>query len=136
MHDLRRSVDLYTHVVGLALALEVPERAAAFLWLGGRGKSVLGLWEIGSSPLSLGLHLAFSVDLAHVLAAPERLRAQGITPLSFGEVQTTEPSVLAWMPAAAVYFRDPDGHLLEYLAMLDRPPRPELGIVSWSDLPA
>jgi hypothetical protein len=78
-------VDLYTHVVGLALALEVPERAAAFLWLGGRGKSMLGLWEIGSSPLSLGLHPAFSVDLAHVLGAPARLRAQGITPLSFGE---------------------------------------------------
>jgi hypothetical protein len=29
------------------------------------------------------------------------------------------------MPAAAVYLRDPDGHLLEYLAMLDEdtPPR-------------
>jgi lactoylglutathione lyase len=36
------------------------------------------------------------------------------------------------MPAAAVYFRDPDGHLLEYLAMLDAPPRPDDGIVSWS----
>ena len=26
------------------------------------------------------------------------------------------------MPAAAVYFRDPDGHQLEYLTMLDEPP--------------
>ena len=25
------------------------------------------------------------------------------------------------MPAAAVYFRDPDGHLIEYLAMFDGP---------------
>jgi len=33
------------------------------------------------------------------------------------------------MPAAAVYFRDPDGHLLEYLAMLDDAPRPSAGIV-------
>jgi hypothetical protein len=41
--------------------------------------------------------------------------------------------VIGWMPAAAVYFRDPDGHLIEYLAMLDEPPRPEVGIVSWSD---
>jgi lactoylglutathione lyase len=31
---------------------------------------------------------------------------------------TAEPSVIGWMPAAAVYFRDPDGHLLEYLPML------------------
>jgi lactoylglutathione lyase len=36
------------------------------------------------------------------------------------------------MPAVAVYLRDPDGHLLEYLAMLEHEPRPELGIVSWS----
>ena len=37
------------------------------------------------------------------------------------------------MPAAAVYFRDPDGHLLEYLAMLDGPPDPERGITTWSE---
>ena len=41
--------------------------------------------------------------------------------------------MLAWMPAAAVYFRDPDGHQLEYLAMLDAEPRPELGILPWSE---
>jgi hypothetical protein len=46
--------------------------------------------------------------------------------------QTTEPSVIGWMPAAALYFRDPDGHLLEYLAMLEEGPNPDLGIVSWS----
>jgi lactoylglutathione lyase len=45
----------------------------------------------------------------------------------------SEPSVIGWMPAAAVYFRDPDGHMLEYLAMLDEPPRPEVGITTWSD---
>jgi lactoylglutathione lyase len=37
------------------------------------------------------------------------------------------------MPAAAVYFRDPDGHELEYLAMLEETPRPDLGIVPWSE---
>jgi lactoylglutathione lyase len=31
-----------------------------------------------------------------------------------------------------VYFRDPDGHLLEYLAMLDQEVRPDLGIIPWS----
>jgi hypothetical protein len=35
-------------------------------------------------------------------------------------------------PAAAVYVRDPDGHLLEYLAMLEEEPRPDLGIVPFS----
>jgi hypothetical protein len=28
--------------------------------------------------------------------------------------------------------RDPDRHRLEYLAMLDEKPRPDRGIVSWS----
>jgi GNAT superfamily N-acetyltransferase len=41
--------------------------------------------------------------------------------------------VVGWMPAAAVYFRDPDGHLIEYLAMLDAAPQPDRGIVPWSE---
>jgi len=57
----------------------------------------------------------------------------GVTPLSFFGTETDEPSVIGWMPAAAVYLRDPDGHLLEYLAMLDENPRPERGIVPWSE---
>jgi hypothetical protein len=36
------------------------------------------------------------------------------------------------MPAAAVYFCDPDGHLLEYLAMLNEEPRSGLGVVPYS----
>jgi lactoylglutathione lyase len=131
--DLRRSVDFYREIVGLQPALEMPERGAAFFWIGRRGDSMLGLWEIGSSPLTLGLHLAFSVDLESVLAAPAVLRSQGITPLSFDEAETDEPSVLGWMPAASVYFRDPDGHLLEYLAMLDEEPRASAGILPYSE---
>jgi hypothetical protein len=34
--------------------------------------------------------------------------------------------VIGWMPAAALYFRAPDGHLLEYLAMLEEDPKPDL----------
>ena len=41
--------------------------------------------------------------------------------------------MIGWMPAAGVYFRDPDGHLLELIAMLDGEPRPERGIVTWSE---
>ena len=35
------------------------------------------------------------------------------------------------MPAATVYFRDPDGNLLEYVAMLPDLPKPELGVLPW-----
>jgi lactoylglutathione lyase len=130
--DLATSVAFYRDVVGLELAYEVPERGAAFLWVGARGEAMLGLWSLGSSPVGLTLHVALSATLDDVLDAPERLRSLGVTPLSFFAEETDEPSVIGWMPAAAVYFRDPDGHLLEYLAMLDEPPRPEAGVMRWS----
>jgi lactoylglutathione lyase len=131
--DLQRSVSFYRDSVGLPLALELPERDAAFFWVGQAGDSLLGLWSLGSAPLGLTLHVAFEVDINDLLDAPKRLEAQGITPLSFFGVQTNEPSVIGWMPAASLFFRDPDGHLLEYLTMLEEEPRPDLGIVSWSE---
>jgi lactoylglutathione lyase len=94
---------------------------------------MLGLWSLGSAPLGLSLHVAFKTSLENVTAACGRLRARGVTPLSFFGEETDEPSVLGWMPAAAVYLRDPDGHLLEYLAMMDENPQPERGIVPWSE---
>jgi lactoylglutathione lyase len=131
--DLERSVGFYRDLVGLPVALELPERNVAFFWVGDPGRSMLGLWSLGSAPLGLVLHVAFEVALDDVLDAPRRLGAQGVTPRSFFGARTTEPSVIGWMPAAAVYFHDPDGHQLEYLAMLDEQPRPDVGIVPWSE---
>jgi lactoylglutathione lyase len=85
------------------------------------------------SAARLTLHIAFEVGLDDLLDAAKRLKAQGIMPLSFFGMETMEPSVIGWMPAAALYFRDPDGHLIEYLAMLDKEPNPGLGIVPWSE---
>jgi lactoylglutathione lyase len=131
--DLQRSIGFYRDVVGLELAFEPSERNVAFLWIGESGQSMLGLWSLGTAPLGLILHLAFDVALDDLLDAPKVLKAQGIKPLSFFGVETTEPSVICWMPAASVYFRDPDGHTLEYLTMLDKEPRPDLGIIPWSE---
>lgn len=130
--DLEWSIGFYRDLVGLPLALEVPERNAAFFWVGEAGDSLLGLWSLGSAPLGLTLHLAFEVTVNDLMDGPKTLEALGITPLSFFGERATEPSVIGWMPAASLFFRDPDGHLLEYLAMLDENPRPDLGIVTWS----
>jgi lactoylglutathione lyase len=130
--DLDGSVAFYRDVVGLHVGEVVRDRGAAFLWVGRPGDGMLGLWSLGSAPMGLSLHIAFEVSLADVRTAGDSLRAAGVTPLSFFGAETSEPSVIGWMPAAAVYFRDPDGHLIEYLAMLPDPPRPELGVVSWS----
>lgn len=44
-----------------------------------------------------------------------------------------EAVVIAWMPAVAVYFHDPDENLQEFLAMLPEKPRPDVGVVMWSE---
>ena len=93
---------------------------------------MLGLWEVGPGPQRLSVHLAFRSDLSHLLEAPARLRAANVVPLDFGGDPTDEPVVIGWMPAASLYFRDPDGNMLELLSMLPYSPQPELGVVSWS----
>ena len=130
--NLERSVKFYGETIGLPLASVFNEPKVAFYWIGGRGRSMLGLWEVGRVPQRLCLHVAFTVSLSDLLEAPDKLRKAGITPLDFVQNPTEEPVVLAWMPAAAVYFRDPDGNLLEFLAMLPDAPRAHLGVVPWS----
>ena len=123
----------YGDTLGLKLGHVVPERRVAFYWLGEPGSSMLGLWEVGTSPQRLSLHIALRVDLPDLLDAPRRLRAANITPLDFWSHPSDEPTVLAWMPAAAVYFHDPDGNLLEFLTMLPETPRAELGVIGWKE---
>ena len=132
VHDLGRSVAFYRDVLGLELAAQFPERGVAFLWIGGHGNAVLGLWET-SAPLGMQYHFAFSVRTEDVFAAVNALREAGIPPLGFHGEPTDEPVVLTWMPAVAVYFRDPDGHHLEFISMLDAPQRPDLGLKAWPE---
>ena len=139
VRNLERSITFYRDVVGLELGISQSERPAAFFWVGGRGKSMMGIFTLGSWPLTMMQHhVAFQVALEDVLAAPQRLRSAGITPRGRsplgGRVEPIdEPIVFAWMPAASVFFNDPDENLLEYIAMLPDPPRPELGLLSWSE---
>jgi lactoylglutathione lyase len=124
--DLERSIAFYRDVMGLALAHRAPERHAAFMWIGAPGQGMLGLWSIHSSPMQMRLHLSFSVTMGELIAAPAKLRAAGIAPRD-----GNEPVVIGWMPAASVFFDDPDGHSLELICMLDEKPRPEM---SWVPL--
>jgi lactoylglutathione lyase len=132
--DLDRSIAFYRDVVGLTLAHIVPERHVAFFWIGQPRQAMLGLWSIHTSPLALRLHYAFQVTLDDVKASVAALRRAGLEPVSGGGGRPIdEPEVLTWIPAASVYFRDPDGHSLEFIAMLPEPPRPELPRVPLSE---
>lgn len=133
--DLDRSILFYRDVVGLELAHTVPKRHAAFFWIGGRDRSMLGLWSIHSSPVRLRLHIAFQAELEQVIRSVGVLRSKGIVPRNGGGgPEVDEPVVFPWMPAASVYFDDPDGHSLEYISILPDGARPDLsGTVTLSE---
>jgi len=135
VRDLQRSIAFYRDVVGLELGFAQPERSAAFFWVGGRGRSMMGVFTLGSYPLSVFQHhVAFQVSFEAILEAPQRLRSAGITPMGGNREPVNEPIVFAWMPAASVFFDDPDGNFLEYICILADPPRPELAAaISWSE---
>jgi lactoylglutathione lyase len=124
--DTEAAQAFYTEVVGLRFAHRDLTRDIVFLFAGADRRSMLGLW--GPSTSYGGdfhkSHLAFAVSLAELLGAGERLRSSGVTCHAFGGKQTDEPSVIGWMPSAQLYFRDPDGHSLEFIALLDETPDP------------
>ena len=131
--ELDRAVAFYRDLLSLPLARVFPDRKVAFFWIGAPGKAMLGLWESGTMPINVSLHVAFQVALSDLHDAPARLQKAGIQPRDLAGFPTEEPVVLAWMPAASVYFRDPDNNLLEFISMLTDPPRPDLGVLPWSD---
>jgi lactoylglutathione lyase len=125
--DLDRSIGFYRDVVGLTLAHTVPERHAAFFWIGEPRQAMLGLWSIHTSPMAMRLHYAFQVTLEHVQTSVAALRHAGLEPVSDGGGRAiNEPEVIPWIPAASVYFKDPDGHSLEFIAMLPEAPQPQM----------
>jgi len=130
--ELDRSTAFYSQVLGLEQAHLNRERGVAFYWIGERGRSMLGLWAGSSSPNVMQLHLAFRVELEDLLHWQQRLIKAGVVTLDFFGEPAAEPSVIGWMPAASIFFRDPDHHLLELLVMLPDEPCPSAGIVSYS----
>lgn len=131
--DLERAMRFYGETLGLELGTVDERRRIAFYWVGSRGEAMLGLWEKPSDQIR-PQHFAFRATAEDILErAVPYLKERGLTFTNFVRDGTDRPMVFGWMPALAIYFRDPDGHSLEFLAMLPDEPRPELGVVSWED---
>ena len=119
-----RSRAFYVDLVGLRFAYRDPKRDIVFLWIGENRISMLGLWGPGTAYGSSlhPAHLAIAISLPDLLASGKRLNDLGVSTYGFSRVETIEPSVIGWMPSAQLYFRDPDGHTIEFIALLEEVP--------------
>lgn len=120
------SQSFYTSVVGLKFAHRDLTRDIVFLWADEHRRSMLGLWG-PSTTYGRDFHkshLAFAVSLPELLMAGKKLCSSAVTCQNFRGDETNEPSVIGWTPSAQLYFNDPDGHLLELIALLDDTPDP------------
>lgn len=137
VEDLERSINFYKNVLGLIYCGYNEVRRVAFFWIGEPKGAMLGLWEKPKNEIDVR-HFAFRCDVDDVLnKSVAFLKERNLQPYNFLKDGNEEPMVFAWMPAIAIYFKDPDGHELEFIAMLEGEGKPELGVLSyekWSAL--
>lgn len=129
--DLGRSLDFYRKL-GFRLGFgSAHDPGALLLYERGGSRWMLGLFVVDeiSHRHPAESHVALRVAEEQVDEMISYLRKRGIQPVhpegSPIEGPMCEPIVHGWMPAAAVFFRDPDGHLLELIADLSDDPRPD-----------
>ena len=130
--DLPRATAFYGGVLGLEEAYRQPERGIVFYWIGPPGNAMLGVWEVAPEDWNRS-HFAFEITEDAIEPAMARLREAGVPVVDFFGNACDDPSVHAWMPAVGIFFRDPDGNSLEFVAMLPDPGRPDLGVVPLSE---
>jgi lactoylglutathione lyase len=131
--DLQKSIAFYRDILGLQLCGENPERKVAFFWIGEPQQAMLGLWEKPVEEVQIR-HFAFRCEVDDILNnSIDYLKQRGLKPYNFLRDSSDQPMVFAWMPAIAIYFDDPDGHVLEFIAILDGDAKPGLGVISYNE---
>ncbi|HEV7781134.1 MAG TPA: VOC family protein [Chitinophagaceae bacterium] len=109
------------------------KRRIAFFWIGEPKKYMLGLWEKKDRPVAKR-HFAFRCDKDDILErSVDWLKQRKLQPYNFLKNKTQQPMVFAWMPAIAIYFDDPDGNILEFIAVLPGEAQPELSVISYKE---
>ena len=126
--DTKLSEAFYREVVGLPFAYRDATRDIVFLWVDEKHKGMLGLWGPSTgygrqNGMLVQFHVAFAVSFDQLQQNIEKLNKLKIETRGFGGNVVSEPSVIGWMPSAQIYFRDLDGHSLEFIAILPHPPK-------------
>lgn len=130
--DLEKSIQFYVERLGFEHGFgRASDGSVLLIYDRGELRWMLGLFEVDEvlhrHPAEY--HLSFRVSAVEVDRVIPWLRQRGITPVHPSTAPLDgpmdEPIVHGWMPAAAVFFRDPDDHLLEMIADLAGPPRPD-----------
>ncbi len=130
VEDLQRSIDFYKNTLELEQCGYEDGRRIAFFWVGQPQQYMLGLWETPVADIR-PQHFAFRCDEQFIVnESVEWLKARNLQPYNFLKDGTEKPMVFTWMPAIAIYFKDPDGHILEFIAVLEGGAVPGGGIVS------
>jgi len=133
VEDLERSIDFYKNVMGLTQCYYEEGRRIAFFWVGEPKGAMLGLWEKPKGEVCVK-HFAFRCDVDDVLnKSVTFLQKNNLKPYNFLKSDDLAPMVFAWMPAVAIYFNDPDGNALEFIAILEGEAKPKLGVISYPD---
>lgn len=137
--DLRRSVEFYA-TLGFRVGFgSIQDRSVLLLYERGGTRWMLGLFvvDVITHRHPAEYHVALRVPEADVDGMIPYLRERGIDPVhpDTAPIQgrMVEPIVHGWMPAASVFFRDPDGHLLELIAELGDEARPEIAYLPLSE---
>jgi len=138
--DMARTVDFYTNVLGMALikTLEIPGGAQHFFFDCGNGDSLAFFWFPDAPAAAPGIasagdlpgggsivsahgsmnHVAFNVPVDRFDDYVQKLEAKGVEVSRVLNHDDSESTVAAKMHdgvfVRSVYFRDPDGVLLEF----------------------
>lgn len=104
--DLPRAESFYRDVLGLEEGLRDQCRNWLFLWLSDRAGMVVLQEDKGDWPLQ---HFAFTFEESDLTCAAALLKEKGVS--------VAEPVHHEWMNAVSLYFEDPDGHDLEFIAL-------------------
>jgi lactoylglutathione lyase len=104
--DLSRAEAFYKDVLGLQEGIRDDVQRRVFLYVGGNAGMVVLQEDQGEWPQQ---HFAFTVSARDLDQAAKQLQDRG--------VKVSAPLHHKWMNATSVYFEDPDGHDLEFLAL-------------------